>query len=120
MTGELQRKDTKRLEVEREIKILQAAAANDISPEVPKKVYTKNISNGGMCLISDGRIKEGTIIEADVLLRTDGLEKFRAYMMAVWSRAFDGEGCFETGAQFLAMKEADSARLEKYIQNHIN
>jgi|GEM_PF-6243395 hypothetical protein len=117
---ELKRKDTKRLAVEREIKILQAAAANEISPEIPEKAFIKNLSGGGLCIVSGIRIKKGTVIEADVMLRTEGLEKFRAYIMAVWSRESEETGCFETGAQFLGMKQEDATVLERYIKQHLN
>ena len=117
---ELKRKDNKRVAVEREIKILQAAAANEISPKIAEKAFIKNLSAGGLCIVSGMRIKKGTVIEADVMLRTDGLEKFRAYLLAVWSRESAETGCFETGAQFLGMKQEDSIGLERYINQHLH
>jgi len=117
---ELKRKDTKRLAVEREIKILQAAAAHELSPKMPEKAYIKNLSGGGLCIVSDTRIKKGTVIEADVLLRTHGLEKFRAYILAVWSRESEEPGCFETGMQFLGIKQEAFNGLEHYLKQHLN
>lgn len=117
---EFKRKDTKRLAVEREIKILQAASANEISPRMAEKALIKNLSGGGLCIVSTIQIKKGTVIEADVLLRTDGLEKFRAYILAVWSRESAEPGYFETGAQFLGMKQEDSTGLERYIKRHLD
>lgn len=114
------RRDAQRVEVEREIVILQAAAPHEISPKISEKAVIKNISSGGICVVSDECIKKGTVIEADVMLRTSGMEKFRAYIKAVWSKESCGRGCFETGMEFLGIKETDLIILRRYIHRNLN
>ena len=112
------RNDKVRLTIEREMRILQAAASNTISPEFPETVRIKNISQGGLCVVAGTQIQKGVVIEAEILLRGHTLDKFKAYCQVVWSRLSPEDGTYETGLQFLGVKETDAMQLTDYIKTH--
>ena len=114
------RNDKVRLSIEREMRILQAAAANDVSPEFPATATIKNISHGGLCVTAGSPINRGVVIEAEIILRGHPLEKFKAYCQAVWYKKTDEDTVYEIGLQFLGIKETDAAQLKQYIQRHYN
>jgi c-di-GMP-binding flagellar brake protein YcgR len=117
---ELKRKDTDRLKIERYMKIMQAAASNELSPEVPDRVMIKNISGGGLCVTSEKVLRAGVVIEAEVMLYADGLERFKVYCQAVWARRSESTGLYEAGLRFLGIKETDGIQLKEYIKEHLN
>ncbi len=115
---ELKKRQSNRLDIEREMYILQAAASNELFPSFPPIVTVKNISEGGICVVSDSELRAGTVLEAEILLRSHDLERFKVFCQAVWTKK--STGGYETGMQFLGIKETDGMQLKQYIKEHYN
>ena len=112
------RKDD-RVEIKTQTNILFGVCADKNSHKIPEKVMTKNISNGGLCVVSNIEMKKGTVLAAEIVLNTDGMEKFKAYCEAVWSRKSEEAGTYETGLQFIGLKPDEEKHLEEYLQKYI-
>jgi c-di-GMP-binding flagellar brake protein YcgR len=113
------RKDIKRINVEKEINILFALRTGEAGGKVPEQVVTKNISAGGLCILSGGELAKGTVIAAEINLQADRLEKLKAYCEAVWSRKEEETGQYETGLQFIGLKDSESIRLKEYLNTYL-
>jgi len=112
------RKDD-RVELKTETNIIFGVCTDKNSHKIPEKVMTKNISNGGLCVVSTVEVKKGTVLAAEIVLNTDGMEKFKAYCEAVWSRETKEKGTFETGLQFIGLKPTEEKHLEEYLKAYI-
>jgi c-di-GMP-binding flagellar brake protein YcgR len=112
------RKDD-RVELKTETNILFGVCREKNSHKIPEKVMTKNISNGGLCVVSDVEVKKGTVLATEIVLNTAGMEKFKAYCEVIWSRKADEGGKFETGLQFIGLKPMEEKLLEDYLKTYI-
>ena len=106
-----------RVEVKKETNILFGVCREKNSSKIPEKVITKNISGGGMCITSNTEVKKGTVLAAEIVLNTEGMQKFRAYCETLWSRKSD-DG-YEAGVQFIGVKPSEEEQLKKYLENLI-
>lgn len=112
------RKD-KRVELKTETNIIFGVCREKNSHKIPERVTTKNISNGGMCVVSNIELKKGTVLAAEVVLNTSGMERFKAYCEAVWSKKAENEGNYETGLQFIGLKPEEEKHLKEYLKSYI-
>lgn len=108
-----------RVDLKTETNILFGVCREKNSHKIPEKVTTKNISGGGMCVVSNIELKKGTVLAAEVVLNTAGMDKFKAYCEAVWSRKADKSGNYETGLQFIGLKPAEEKQLKAYLKAYI-
>lgn len=108
-----------RVDLQKETNIIFGVCREKVSGCIPEKVFTKNISGGGMCIVSGTELKKGTVLGAEVLLNTQGMEKFKAYCEAVWSRKLDSEDGYEVGLQFIDLKPTDEKNLRQFLQSYI-
>ena len=84
---------------------------------------TKNISQGGICLIAYDEIKEQDILDLKLYLPEDNTP-LRATGRVVWVKEFTigsiNEGRrFDVGIEFIDIKEEDANRVNKYVFSHI-
>jgi c-di-GMP-binding flagellar brake protein YcgR len=108
-----------RVELKAETNILFGVCREKNSHKIPEKVMTKNISRGGLCVVSTVEMKKGTVLAAEIVLNTEGMEKFKAYCETVWSKKADETGTFEAGLQFIGLKPAEEKNLKQYLEKLI-
>jgi c-di-GMP-binding flagellar brake protein YcgR len=117
--GKNQRKDVDRICAEKRMNILFSVTDDNSVGNIPDTVRTKNISLGGMCVVSDSGINKGTVIAAEIILNDEGCERIKAYCEAKWSRKLDDSGIFESGFQFIGLREESEKHLKAFISKHI-
>jgi c-di-GMP-binding flagellar brake protein YcgR len=108
-----------RAELKTETRILFGVCREKNSHEIPEKVSTKNISTGGLCVVSNVELKRGTVIAAEIFLNKEGTEKFKAYCEAVWSRKETDSGYYETGLRFIDLKNSDEGNLKEFVNKNL-
>lgn len=108
-----------RVELNTETNIIFGVCREKNSHKIPEKVMTKNISNGGICVVSNVEVKKGTVLAAEIVLNTEGMEKFKAYCETVWSKKCDETGSYEAGLQFIGLKPAEEKNLRTYLEKLI-
>jgi hypothetical protein len=117
-SAQCQRKDKFRLEIEKDVFILQAFNTEKHELELPDHLKLKNISRSGLCLISDIELKQGTVIEAEIMLE-DVQDSVTAYCQAVWNKKNGKNRQFETGMKFLGIKDEDSENLGVFLEKNL-
>lgn len=110
------RTDPRRLNVKSRMKILQSADENGIVTRIPVYAVTKNISSGGLCFRTGRKMRPGLVLEADIYLDTPGcVSKIKAFCRIAWFRASSEPGRYETGLQFMGMKDTHKKCLNDFL-----
>jgi len=94
----------------------RAATAKEMS-------LTRNISQGGICLIAYDELNEQDVLDLKLYLPEDNTP-IQAIGKVVWVKEFiigsieEGKR-FDVGIEFMDIKEEDANRVNKYIFSHI-
>ena len=81
------------------------------------KVLTKNISEAGMCILSDSPFIQGTILNLRFYLL--GKEEIKVYGKVIWNREID-PGIYENGIEFWNINNKDKETIKKYINDKVS
>jgi hypothetical protein len=111
------RKDKFRLSVEKDVFILQAVKSDGQECKMPDNIKLKNISRGGLCVVTDIELEKGCVIEAEIMLE-DVLNSVKAFCQAVWKNKAEKDRNFETGMKIIGIKAEDVKNLEAFLHKH--
>jgi hypothetical protein len=112
------RKDPNRVSIEKPANILFAVCREKNDRRMPERVLTKNISSGGLCVVSDIEVKKGTVLAAEIIFDAAGLGRLKAYCEAMWSKQTGENGQYEVGLQFIGLKDSESKNLKEFIHSY--
>ena len=92
-----------------------------VPPEI-KKSLSKNISAGGICVIFYEDVKPGTILDLKINL-SDINYTIETKGRVVWRSSFslttDTRPRYDTGVEFIDIKESDRQKLSQYVLKEI-
>ena len=77
--------------------------------------HTKDISEGGICLITDVKLDEDNFIQLDFILPEQS-EEIRAYGKVMWSRKAT-KNLFENGVNFWEIQDTDKVKIQDFFNN---
>jgi hypothetical protein len=86
-------------------------ATIDYSSE--NKAEAKNISTGGMCILTNHLISEGTILFLVIPLETMGI--IQVIGEAIWSKKVSDRK-YEAGIEFLSINDFSKKKISAYIE----
>ncbi len=112
------RKDKLRVEMKKEASIIFGVCRN-LNKKMPEKVYTKNISKGGLCIVSDTELPKGAVLGAEIAINSGSMQTLKAYCEAVWSRKDEESDKYLAGLQFIGLKPSEERNLEEFLKNYI-
>jgi hypothetical protein len=112
------RKDLNRICADKQMNILFAVGIDNSLGTVPEKVIIKNISKGGLCVVSDTGIGAGTVIAAEIILDGAGKESVKVYCEAKWTRKPSKNHRHETGMEFICFRGNGENLLKEFIDNY--
>lgn len=115
----VQRKDIHRVPFSGKIRIIQEAPAAECRYKTPGLLKTRNISLGGLCVVSGSEICKGTVMEAEIFLQPGGPEKLRAFCRVAWTRKMPKESGYETGIQFAGVKDRDCNFIKEFVNSKL-
>ncbi len=99
--------------LEAEYRVIEALPIEDTGQEVFIKTVTRDISGGGVCLVTDSKLKSGTLLEATLKLE----RKLR--FMGVVARSGEvrerGKILYATGVEFKMIENRDRERIISYV-----
>ncbi|HOW36344.1 MAG TPA: PilZ domain-containing protein [Candidatus Omnitrophota bacterium] len=79
---------------------------------------TKNIGEGGICLVTDGPLNAGTLLKLEIILPEDP-PPIQTVGKIVWIKTFslanENRPRYEAGVQFINISERDQLRIGKYV-----
>lgn len=79
---------------------------------------TKNIGEGGICLVTDGPLNSGTLLKLDIILPEDP-PAIQTVGKIVWVKPFsladERRPRYEAGVEFVNISEKDRLRIGKYV-----
>lgn len=89
------------------------------APESKFKSFTKNLSQGGICLFLDSSLKKDTLLDIKLYI-PDQPEPLEASGKVVWVESFkiggsDAREHFEAGIQFVDISSEDQNKIGKYV-----
>ncbi len=87
------------------------------SPQNKIKSFTKNVSQGGICLFLDSSLDKGTLLDLKLYM-PDKNEPILATGKIAWIEKFevgDTKEQFEAGIEFIDIAKEDSDRVAKYV-----
>ena len=113
-----QRKDLNRICADKQMNILFAVSIDNSLGTAPETVMIKNISKGGLCVVSDEGISAGTVIAAEITLDIEGKESVKVYCEAKWTRKPSENGKHETGMQFIGFRGNGENLLKDFIDTY--
>ncbi len=76
---------------------------------------TKNISKGGVCLVTTHKINEGNVIRLELPVVSSSAKSIKAFCEVQWCQKTSADDTFEIGLSFIALKEEDAEHLNEYI-----
>lgn len=99
--------------LEAEYRIVEMLPVDEIEQEPFMKTVTRDISGGGACLVTESKLKGGTMIEA--YLKLDRKIRF----MGIVARSFEvrekGKIFYATGIEFKFIENRDRERIISYV-----
>jgi len=99
--------------LEAEYRIVEMLPVDEIEQEPFMKTVTRDISGGGACLVTESKLKGGTMIEA--YLKLDRKIRF----MGIVARSFEvrekGKILYATGIEFKFIENRDRERIISYV-----
>ena len=87
------------------------------------QVSSKNISAGGLCIVTEEQLTAETPLQLKIKL-PDIKDPIRALGKAVWQKKFEAAGenprvYFDTGIEFTGISDFDRFNLNRYVMEHI-
>jgi hypothetical protein len=109
------RRSSKRLEsnVEAEYKVLDDSA--DVIEMGYRKAKAKNISLGGLCMLTGIKLEAGNVIRVDLPLGRDG-KKVNAFCEVEWCRR--DQDAWLAGFSFITLGEEETQNLGEFIKTY--
>lgn len=92
----------------------------EAATEKEKKSFSRNISQGGICLIVYEKLEISDILKLTILL-PDGIAPIQATGRVAWVKNFSIEGPFgggekyDVGIEFIKINKEERTELEKYL-----
>jgi c-di-GMP-binding flagellar brake protein YcgR len=111
------RKDSFRLSLNEDVFVLNAVGPKGHEVHLSGDVRVKNISSGGMCILTEIELEKGTVIEAEIELE-DVLNAIRAYCQTVWKSRRVERHQFQTGMKYIGLKDLDDKHLEDFLSKY--
>ncbi|HQP91983.1 MAG TPA: PilZ domain-containing protein [Candidatus Omnitrophota bacterium] len=92
-------------------------------PKTSKKELTRNISEGGVCMVVDEPVRKGDIIELDLELPNSRI--IHANGRVAWASEFDiiggkVEQKYDIGIEFIGLSDADRQEIKKFVFKLMN
>jgi hypothetical protein len=115
----LQRKDLHRVPFSGKIRIIQEAPAAECRYKTPGLLKTRNISLGGLCVVSDIEICRDTVMETEIFLQPGGVKNLHAFCRVAWSKKTQKENGYETGMQFLGVKDRACDFIKEFVNSKL-
>lgn len=89
------------------------------SPQEKFKSFTKNLSQGGICLFLDNYLKKDTLLDLKLHV-PDQTQPLEATGKIVWIDTFkigdkDAKEHFEAGIEFVDISQEDKDKIGKYV-----
>jgi len=86
-------------------------------------VFSKNISAGGLCILSAKQLPVDTPLQLEIKI-PDLKDPIPALARVVWQRQAQGPSdqsgaSFETGIEFTGISDFDRFNIKRYIEEHI-
>lgn len=78
---------------------------------------TKNVSRGGLRMVVSHKINEGNVIRVEIPIDNNS-KQIKAFCEVQWCKD-NGDGSFDLGVSFIALKEDDLEFLNKYITTYV-
>lgn len=113
--GKIERRSFFRMNcsLEAEYRVVDTLPIEDTGQETFQKTITRDISGGGVCLVTDSRLKSGTMLEAYLKL------EHNVRFMGVVARSMEvrekGKMIYETGIEFKMIDNRDRERIISYV-----
>lgn len=113
--GKIERRSFFRVscELDAEYRVVETLPIEDTGQETFLKTVTRDISGGGVCLITHTKLKSGTMLEAN--LKMGRIIRF----MGVVARSIEvrekGKIMYETGIEFKLIENRDRERIISYV-----
>lgn len=113
--GKIERRSFFRMNcaLEAEYRIVETLPIEDTGQEIFLRTITRDISGGGVCLVTDSRLKKGTMLEAYLMLER------KVRFMGVVARSIEfrekGKIMYETGIEFKMIENRDRERIISYV-----
>ncbi len=87
------------------------------------KVFSKNISAGGLCLLLDEQLAVDTPLQLEIKI-PDLKGSIRAIARVVWQKDFESAGAepkvyFTTGIEFTGISDFDRFNINRYVTDRI-
>jgi len=83
------------------------------------KVFSKNISAGGLCIIMDKQMLVDTPLQLEIKI-PDLKDPIAALARVVWQRTTkDSAGTLETGVEFTGISDFDRFNIKRYVEENL-
>ena len=87
------------------------------------KVFSKDISAGGLCLLLDEQLAVDTPLQLEIRI-PDLKEPFHTIARVVWQKGFESVGAepkahFTTGIEFTGISDFDRFNINRYVMDRI-
>ncbi len=82
------------------------------------KVFSKNISAGGLCITAQEQLAAETPLQLEIKI-PDLKDPIRAIARVVWQKELSeqSEGNFETGIEFTGISDFDRFNINRYVRD---
>lgn len=99
--------------LEVEYRIIEAFPIEETGHETYTKTVTRDISGGGVCLVTDDKLSAGTLLEA--FLKLDRTIRFVGVVARSLQTRDKGKLLHETGVEFKIIENKDRERIISYV-----
>lgn len=99
--------------LEAEYRIIEAFPIDDTGQDPFIKTITRDISGGGVCLITSEKLKSGTMLE--VYLKLERIIRFIGVVARSMEAREKGKIIYETGIEFKRIENRDRERIISYV-----
>ena len=82
------------------------------------KVFSKNVSAGGLCILMEERLDKDTPLQLHIKI-PDLKEPIRALGRVVWQQESDQPGKLNTGVEFVGISDFDRFNINRYVMGNI-
>ena len=87
------------------------------------KVFSKNISAGGLCIMTKEQLADATPLQLEIRI-PDLQGSIRALARVIWQKRFETAGeepqiCFNTGIEFIGISDFDRFNINRYVMEHV-
>ena len=100
-------------ELEADYRVIETLPIEDTGHETYTKTVTRDISGGGVCLVTDEKFSAGTLLEA--FLKLDRKIRFVGVVARSIPIREKGKLLYETGIEFKIIENKDRERVISYV-----